>query len=167
MKLHPDDYHLDSGPAAPTPAMEQAYAALMEAHEHAATFGRPLLTEAGASFLRLRLRFQSASASPAGLLPFWDAQGRRLWLDGAVLKVFRQPAPNQTRLLDVFQETGWIETHIDDPLPPEPHEDEQDVKRRLHETLKNLNRGLPRGSIRFRGDGTGQGVRWEYDHSGS
>jgi hypothetical protein len=34
----------------------------------------------------------------------------------------------------------------------------------LHETLKNLNRALPLRTIRFRGDGTGQGVVWGYDH---
>jgi hypothetical protein len=101
---------------------------------------------------------------PAGdvLLPRWDAEVRRLWLGGRLLKVFRQPARNQTALLDVFQEEGWA-AHIDDPLTLAGGEDEGDAKRRLHETVKNLNRGLPPGTIRFRGDGTGQGVTWEYD----
>ena len=72
-------------------------------------------------------------------------------------------SPNQTRLLDVFQEQGWADAHIDDPLLVLEGETEQDVKRRLHETLKNLNRTLPPGTIWFRGDGTGAGVTWEYD----
>jgi hypothetical protein len=56
-----------------------------------------------------------------------------------------------------------VSQHIDDPLPTWPDEEEEEVKRRLHDTIKNLNRTLPPGTIRFRGDGTGQGVRWEYD----
>jgi hypothetical protein len=79
------------------------------------------------------------------------------------VKEFRQPAPNQTRLLDVFQEQGWATAHIDDPLPGHREETEEDAKRRLQETIKNLNRGLLPGTIRFRGDGTGQGIRWQYD----
>lgn len=47
---------------------------------------------------------------------------------------------------------------IDDPLPPvfdiEP-------KRRLHDTIKSLNRHQKNRLIRFKGDGTGQGIRWE------
>jgi hypothetical protein len=90
-------------------------------------------------------------------------QSRRLWLAGVLLKEFRQPSPNQTRLLDAFQEQGWVFQHIDDPLPSWPEADEEEAKRRLHDTIKNLNRSLPSGSIRFQGDGTGQGVRWVYD----
>ena len=154
-------------------ARVRAYEDLLQAHEHAHADGRPLLTEAGVCYIRQRL-LPSAAASerntsngPAPrrnhFLPFWDSKGRRLWLGGKLLKEFRQPAPNQTMLLDVFQEQGWTEAHIDDPLPPEPGEREEDVKRRLHETIKNLNRALPAGTIRFRGDGTGQGVAWVYD----
>jgi hypothetical protein len=66
-------------------------------------------------------------------------------------------------LLDVFQEQGWENKHIDDPLLVIEGETEADAKRRLHETVKNLNRTLPLGTIRFRGDGTGQGATWEYD----
>ena len=94
-------------------------------------------------------------------MPWWDPEGWRLWLGGRVLKAFRQPAWNQTALLGVFQEQGWA-AHIDDPLRRTDGEGEEDAKRRLHDTIKNLNRGLPPGTIRFRGDGTGQGVSWEY-----
>jgi hypothetical protein len=58
----------------------------------------------------------------------------------------------------VFQEQNWTAEHIDDPLPRMGEENDEDAKRRLHDTIKNLNRGLPRGTLRFRGDGTGQGV---------
>jgi hypothetical protein len=79
------------------------------------------------------------------------------------LKEFRQRSPNQVRILDVFQEQGWCGAHIDDPLPQGAGDTEEDAKRRLHDTIKNLNRGLPSGTIRFQGDGTGQGIAWVYD----
>lgn len=170
------------GSALPCPALfvalGRAYAEFLQAHEHACAFGQPLLTEAGISYLRQRLLLAGVSrtvqaGNPRGpealpgnyLLPSWDAAGRRLWLGEQLIKEFRQPAPNQTTLLDVFQEQGWARAHIDDPLPLTQGEDEQDARRRLHETIKNLNRGLLLGTLRFRGDGTGQGVIWEYDRS--
>jgi hypothetical protein len=157
-----------------TPAAPAAYTLLLQADERARARGRPLLTEAGVGFLRQKIQpgaegqgrsrdMGSAARGPGADLPHWDAGCRRLWLGGVLLKEFRQPSPHQTRLLDVFQEQGWAITHIDDPLLIEPGEREEDAKRRLHDTIKNLNRGLPRGTIRFRGDGTGQGVLWQYD----
>jgi hypothetical protein len=78
------------------------------------------------------------------------------------VKRFRQPARNQTTILAAFQEQGWA-SHIDDPLPLGQGEDASDAKRRLHETIKNLNKNLPSHTLRFRGDGTGEGVTWEYE----
>jgi hypothetical protein len=68
------------------------------------------------------------------------------------------PAANQERVLAAFEEEGWP-VHIDDPLPPSP---DQDSKRRLHDTINSLNRNQKCPLIRFVGDGTGQGVRWEF-----
>jgi hypothetical protein len=149
---------------------------LLQAHEHASAHGQPLLTDAGICYLHQQLLHSRDSNNSSGQtepgygesnthrnLPYWDASARRFWLGGILLKEFQQPSPNQTRLLDVFQEQGWVLAHIDDPLPLTSWETEDDAKRRLHDTIKNLNRGLPRGTIRFRGDGTGQGVRWQYD----
>ncbi len=149
-------------------------AEFLEVHEAACAAGEPLLTGAGVAYLRERLLAATVPhALPANAtqrprasqskapLPRWDAEGRRLWLGGRLLKEFRQPARNQTALLSVFQEQGWA-AHIDDPLRLAEGEGEEDAKRRLHDTVKNLNRGLPPGAIRFRGDGTGQGVGWEY-----
>ncbi len=153
-----------------------AYLEFLQAHGDSCTRGQPLLTEAGVAYLYQRL--QSGAVTPvipdgprptspqpgesSSILPFWYAEGRQLWLGDHRLKVFRQPAPNQTRILDVFQEQGWATMHIDDPLPPSADEGEQEAKQRLHDTIKNLNRGLPPETIHFRGDGTGQGVVWEY-----
>jgi hypothetical protein len=156
--------------------VKQVYAELLQAHDDASARNQPFLTEAGASYLRQRLLASDIDVAPQRRsapdsetflgkcqVPFWDAACRRLWLGGCLLKEFRQPAPNQTALLAVFQEQGWGNAHIEDPLALIEGEDETDAKRRLHETIKNLNRGLPAGTIHFRGDGTGQGVLWEYD----
>ncbi len=60
-------------------------------------------------------------------------------------------------VLTAFEEEAWP-VRIDDPLPPHP---EQDPKRRLHDTITSLNRHQRRPLIRFVGDGSGEGIRWE------
>jgi hypothetical protein len=90
--------------------------------------------------------------------PRWDPQRRELSVDGRIVKRFRLPAPNQESILTAFEEEGWP-LRILDPLPPK---DEMDCKRRLHETIKTLNRHHFSRIIRFCGDGTGQGVLWEW-----
>jgi hypothetical protein len=57
-----------------------------------------------------------------------------------------------------LEEEGWP-PRIDDPLPMVA---ELDAKQRLHDTIKNLNRHQHRRCLRFFGDGTGQGVCWEW-----
>jgi hypothetical protein len=168
-----------NGSVARSPAclvLDAVLAELLQADEDARAHRRPLLTAEGILYIHHRLsrnaksRRIPAAADPRIVLvrmpfpvPFWDAGSRCLWLGERLLKQFRQPAPNQTRLLAVFQEQGWENKHIDDPLLVVEGETEADAKRRLHETVKNLNRTLPLGTIRFRGDGTGQGATWEYD----
>jgi hypothetical protein len=90
-------------------------------------------------------------------IPRWDAELRELWVGGKLVKQFRLPSPNQERILTAFEEEGWP-PRIDDPLPPHP---EQDPKRRLHDTIKSLNRNQAHRLLRLYGDGTGEGVRWE------
>ena len=87
----------------------------------------------------------------------WDPASRRLQVDGQLVKCFRWRAINQESILNAFQEEGWPR-HIDDPLPPQP---ELDPKQRLSDTIKCLNRKQLNPLIRFRGDGTGEGVIWE------
>jgi hypothetical protein len=96
---------------------------------------------------------------PAGKprLPLWKPDLRELHYEAQLVKRFKVPAPNQERLLAAFQEEGW-RARIDDPLPPQPG---QDTKRRLHDTIKSLNRHQVCCLLRFRGDGTGQGAIWE------
>ncbi len=145
-------------------AQGRVLAEFLEAHQRGCTIDQPLLTEAGLLHVYQMLGQEVRSlAEGSRLLPRWDAESRRLWLGERLLKAFRQPAPNQTILLAVFQEQGWVR-RIDDPLPRQEGDKEEDAKRRLHDTIKNLNRVLPAGTIRFHGDGTGQGILWDADH---
>lgn len=95
-----------------------------------------------------------ADSSP---VPIWDMQRRELRLGSIVVKRFKWPASNQEQVLKAFQEEGWP-AQIDDPLPPDP---KICPKRRLHDTIKCLNRRQVNSAIKFRGDGTGQGVLLE------
>jgi hypothetical protein len=90
-------------------------------------------------------------------MPRWDSLRRELKVDGQIVKRFRLPAANQESVLAAFEEEGWP-PRIYDPLPPR---DAQCPKRRLHETIKALNRSRLARIIRFCGDGTGEGILWE------
>jgi hypothetical protein len=89
--------------------------------------------------------------------PVWDRDRRELRLGGRVVKVFKLPSPMQEAILVAFEEEHWP-PRIDDPLPSHP---ELLPKRRLHDTIKSLNRNQKSPLIRFMGDGTGEGIRWE------
>jgi hypothetical protein len=90
-------------------------------------------------------------------LPKWDHQRRQLRVGADVVKEFKLPSPNQETVLTAFEEEGWP-PRIDDPLPPLP---QLDPRRRLHDTIKALNRKQKHYLIRFMGDGSGEGIRWE------
>ncbi len=94
--------------------------------------------------------------------PRWDDQRRQLRVGADVVKEFKLPSPNQETLLMAFEEEGWP-PRIDDPLPPLPH---LDPRRRLHDTIKALNRKQKNLLLRFMGDGSGEGVRWEFVTAG-
>lgn len=89
--------------------------------------------------------------------PHWDRDRRELRLAGDLVKVFKLPSPMQEAILMAFEEEHWP-PRIDDPLPSHP---DLLPKRRLHDTIKSLNRNQKSALIRFMGDGTGEGVRWE------
>jgi hypothetical protein len=76
---------------------------------------------------------------------------------GERVKSLRYDAANQRLVLDAFEEEGWPQ-RIDDPLPPRKRHSR---KKRLRETVEALNKGLHPPHLRFHGDGTGQGIRWE------
>lgn len=90
-------------------------------------------------------------------LPKWDNFRRELYYGGALVKQFKLPSTNQESVLTVFQEENWP-PRIDDPLP---HTRNVDPKQRLRETIRSLNRNQKRRLLRFKGDGTGEGILWE------
>ncbi|MFZ1936462.1 MAG: hypothetical protein WCB27_20880 [Thermoguttaceae bacterium] len=132
-----------------------------------------VLSRKGMLFARAVLAFGNAGAEAAqangnngdsarqgnGLAPSWDAKRRELRLFRKLLKRFRVPAPNQEAILAAFQEEGWPNC-IDDPLPPKG---DLSPQRRLHDTIKALNRKHRQKPplIHFLGNGTGKNVVWE------
>ena len=90
--------------------------------------------------------------------PSWDSERHELWCGSVLIKRFKWRASNQERILAAFEEEGWP-ARIDDPLPPRA---EIDSKRRLGDTIKCLNRNHLAAILKFVGDGSGQGVIWEF-----
>jgi hypothetical protein len=88
-------------------------------------------------------------------LPRWDDQARFLYLgNDEIARYDRNPAPNQTKVLEAFQESGWPHA-IDDPL----HRTEVDSKKKLRDTVAGLNRKQHR--VEFSCTGNGESVRWQ------
>jgi hypothetical protein len=92
--------------------------------------------------------------------PRWDPNRQELLLGRQVVKQFKVPAPNQEIVLSAFEEEGWP-PRMDDPIPPHH---EIDPKRRLHDTINSLNHCQKTALLRFLGDGSGKGIRWEIDN---
>lgn len=90
-------------------------------------------------------------------LPCWDVDRHELSFSGYLVKRFKHKSRNQETILAAFHEEGWPGA-IPDPLPPNG---DTDPKRRLNDTIKGLNHHQENELIRFRGDGTGEGVIWE------
>lgn len=90
--------------------------------------------------------------------PRWDRARQELRVGSRLIKAFKVPATNQEAILAAFEEEDWP-PRIDDPLPIKLN---LDPKRRLHDTINSLNRNQKCALLRFFGDGSGQGVRWEF-----
>ncbi len=129
-----------------------------------------VLTETGVEFARKGLRHAahgskshhvpeppSNGEQTAEPVPKWDPDRLELRVGMSIVKKFQVPAANQELILSAFEEEGWP-VRVDDPLPPRP---DQDPKSRLHTTINALNRNQRDRLIRFRGDGHGEGIRWE------
>jgi hypothetical protein len=122
-----------------------------EATEELSLEGFEPLAELADSLEQAELDAMKSSAPPS-----WDRAHRVLVFAGQVIKRFNWPARNQELILTAFEEMGWPD-RIDDPLPITEGISQKD---RLHDTIKCLNRKRIIKSIRFAGDGTGQGVCW-------
>jgi hypothetical protein len=86
--------------------------------------------------------------------PLWNCQRRELRFGSCVVKRLQRPAPNLELILAAFQELGWPE-RIDNPLGGSYRR----APEHLRDAIKKLNRG--QDILRFHGDGTGRGIRWE------
>jgi hypothetical protein len=76
-----------------------------------------------------------------------------LYLGDTVVRRYRRgPATNQIDIIEAFHRAEWGPA-IDDPF---------DDAKKLNQTLRDLNKGLTPGTIRFFGDGTGERVLWDY-----
>jgi hypothetical protein len=92
------------------------------------------------------------------ITPRWDGMARELWFGNVLVKRFRVPAESQRRILTEFEESGWPRC-IDDPLPAI---DGGDQWRRLKKAIHGLNKSQENPLIEFHGNGTGDGIWWEY-----
>lgn len=127
-----------------------------------------VLTETGQSVAQAhRLNFAPSANNqsnnshltiPQHGVPEWNANRHELLVNRQLIKRYRWPAENQEAVLNAFQEDGWP-ARIDDPIPPQSN---IDPKRRLADTIKCLNRNHLVQLVRFRGDGTGEGVLWDF-----
>ncbi len=86
--------------------------------------------------------------------PVWDNNLLELRVGNVIVKKFKWPAAVQFAVLEKFEELGWP-NRISNPLPEKPN---CCPKRRLHDAIKCLNQRMENDLIRFRGDGTGNGV---------
>ena len=90
------------------------------------------------------------------LTPSYDAERRLFRWGQHILKRFRQPSVNQEAILAAAEELGWPEL-FDDPLPGKAG---VNAKRRLHDTVKDLNRRQIQPRIHFLCNNDGEGVGW-------
>ena len=81
--------------------------------------------------------------------PNWDSETRELRFRGMLLKRFKQPAQNQTAILDEFQVEDW-RIRIAIPLKNANRQQVADAVRNLNENAL----------IRFELDGTAEGIVW-------
>jgi hypothetical protein len=100
--------------------------------------------------------------APAGVLeparPVWHSRRRVLSYRGLVVKRFRVWTPNQIPILEAFEEEGWP-VMVYSPLSADT---EYQARAMLNDAVKRLNRThVTPGLLRFHGDGTGEGIRWE------
>jgi hypothetical protein len=114
----------------------------------------------GLDFLRtgryeiLRKAIGEPVAAPRDDIPIWDPFIGELLFKGKVVRRLPPRAWNCRRILDAFQEDGWM-GRIDSPFPSAKN------SRALREGVRTLNNSLLR--IKFYCDGTGEGVQWQQE----
>jgi hypothetical protein len=94
-----------------------------------------------------------------GDTPVWDSATGELRFLSCLVRRFRNAASDQRAVLDAFQRQGWPE-RVKDPLP---HSGEEglNVKKRLRDTVKNLNRDHEAPGMHFYATDAGRAVGWK------
>ena len=92
--------------------------------------------------------------------PRWDNNQRELWYGDLLIKQYRQKFGTQEATLETFQEEGWP-TSIDDPLPSKCPKPESEPRRRLRDTVNDLNKHhINPDIIHFDKNGHSNKVTW-------
>ncbi len=126
--------------------------------EAGAEFAADLLADAGRRGARKVVEDRWGRGLIGRLVPRYNKEERVFSWGAHLLKCFRQPAGNQELILAAAEELGWPEW-FDDPLPRAPG---TNPKRRLHDTIQDLNRRQRIYLVHFKGEGNGTGIGWEY-----
>jgi hypothetical protein len=97
--------------------------------------------------------------------PIWKAKEGELWFKGKIIKRIGPKATSQRAAFNAFQAGGW-QPPIENPLRNVPAKRQKNgnvplLIHRIHELINSCNDGLPEGTIRFIGDGTGTGMGWK------
>src|SRR5262249_5339931 len=82
--------------------------------------------------------------------PAWGDEEATLYWRGKPIRVFRHGAQNQRDIIEAFHRASWAR-FVDSPFTAE---------NTLRQTVYDLNQKIPKGSIWFRCDGTGERVCW-------
>jgi hypothetical protein len=107
---------------------------------------------------RSREATSQSGGVPRRETPQWDRDLGLLTFRNVVVRKVRGGgvAKNIRTILDTFQDDGWPD-RIDNPLSG----GRADASARKSEAINTLNNKMLINSIRFRADGTGEGILWE------
>jgi hypothetical protein len=135
--------HIDNGQS-----IERFIDGIMLAKEAIASQCTPQVSEVP------RAKATSKKQSAKTLRPKWDRDTGKLTYDNVTIKQIKHIglATNVIAILDEFESRRWP-TRIVDPLGGGKN------PQRLGEAIRSSNDGL--AIIKFSGDGTGSGIRWE------
>ncbi len=93
----------------------------------------------------------AAPESLSNVKPEWDDDASELRWNSRLVCRYTAPAKNQRDIIEAFAKAGWPR-RIDDPFKN---------PMKLNKTIADLNKKLQPGIIRFRSDGTGEGIIWD------
>jgi len=112
--------------------------------------------------LRPKLKRVEIERTTRARKPSWNSDTRELKVGDELIKKYRQTAVPQCCILSSFQEEKWPK-RIYDPLPTKERKGRTiDPKKRVRDTVRALNTNHKTPNLlKFRSDGTGEGITWE------